>query len=146
MSSCGNAANTFPRNVCLPHRLAVKLCSFVASLRYYCRPNRHDEGIVFLAEAALGRQFDLPRELIHSAPGFRSAPLGFESVVTDSLSAPDPAENVKIALDGRDVTLATGAPVMIADDGDKVPHFIQREYLVYKEEQVRLRYLVQLKM
>lgn len=114
---------------------------------FYCRPNRTDDGIIFLAEAALGRQYVVPTDS-HSASSLRSAPPGYDSVRTASLSVPDPAGNVDLTLDGQSVTLATGAPCSTAKpgSGNAVPAFIQREYLVYDEAQIRLRYLVQLEM
>lgn len=53
----------------------------------------------------------------------------------------DPKKDTKIKLDGKDVVVPQGAPVTQPEYNQK-SSFSQSEYLVYKESQNMMRYLV----
>lgn len=55
----------------------------------------------------------------------------------------DPSKDIKISIDGNDVIVPQGKPIKT-----KVPNssFSQSEYLVYKESQCRIRYLIKFKL
>lgn len=112
---------------------------------------------MFLAEAALGH----PASVQSDNPSLKKAPPGHDSCVTTSCTMPDPAHDVQLDLDARQVTFATG-PIIEPEPPAAAPGagsgaggakkqpprspFVQKEYLVYRESQVRLRYLVKLRI
>lgn len=53
----------------------------------------------------------------------------------------DPKKDTKIKLDGKDVVVPQGVPVS-QPEYDQKSRFSQSEYLVYKESQNMMRYLV----
>lgn len=53
----------------------------------------------------------------------------------------DPKKDTKIKLDGKDVVVPQGSPVSQPEYANK-SSFSQSEYLVYKESQNMMRYLV----
>lgn len=55
----------------------------------------------------------------------------------------DPKFDTKIVLSGKEVTVPQGRPT--ANPSVSSTSFSQSEYLVYKESQVRIRYLLKLK-
>lgn len=91
-------------------------------------------GCMFLAEAALGKEFDL----LEDDSSLVKAPNGFDSVVARGHQTPPKYE--PIAFDGHEVLLPTGKPKQMAQYAQS--SFSQDEYLVYREEQVRLRYVL----
>merc|ERR1719152_301046 len=108
---------------------------------WYCRPSAEGIGVMFLAEAELGRVCEIASE----QPRLTAPPAAFDSVIARGKSCPDPAGDVAVALPGgAAATLATGAPRRVA--GDDKSTFSQTEYLLYEERRVRLRYLVTVKM
>jgi hypothetical protein len=105
---------------------------------FYCRPNQTDDGVIFLAEAALGKQFIVESDS-WQASSLKAAPGGYHSVRTAATSVPDPKANVNIDLDGRPVMLATGKPTVdVGRDRDHVGSFLQREYLVVSSADVHV--------
>ena len=67
--------------------------------------------------------------------------MGFSSVSHCLLV--DPSMDVKMEFDGKDVVVPQGAPIRQPKwSGSR---FTQSEYLVYKESQARIRYLLKLK-
>ncbi|KAJ1618763.1 hypothetical protein T492DRAFT_1151168 [Pavlovales sp. CCMP2436] len=133
---------------------------------HYTLPSKGGEATMFLCEAALGRA----SVVHHDRAELTRAPHGFDSVVTESLTQPDPACDVELILGGRAARFATGplqdkpppqaaaaatsapdaAGASAAGAGKKTARvhtaFSQTEYLVYDELQVRLRYLVKLRI
>ena len=95
----------------------------------------------FFFKVALGNVKELPRHEYHE-----SAPEGFDSVLAISNEIPDPSE---------DVTTPYGAVVPAGvrikqpglEERFNVRYFYnnQSEYVVYKESQVLIRYVVQVK-
>lgn len=57
--------------------------------------------------------------------------------------AQDPAQDEELLLDGKKVLVCQGKPIPMS--AYKKSSFSQSEYLIYKESQCRLRYLVQLR-
>ena len=55
----------------------------------------------------------------------------------------DPSEDVKMEFDGKDVIVPQGKPV--EQKAFQNSYFSESEYLVYKESQVRIRYLLKMK-
>ena len=115
---------------------------------YYVRPTAEGVGVMFLAEAALGKSHVIARD---SSTVNRYAagrlPTGCDSVVALGKSVPDPAADIALELDGKEVALACGALTRrrAAELGGGAT-FEQTEYLVYRESQARLRYLVTLQL
>ena len=56
---------------------------------------------------------------------------------------PDPKDDTTITLGGKAVQVPQGKPISMAQYSSS--HFSQSEYLVYKESQARIRYLLKLK-
>jgi poly [ADP-ribose] polymerase len=104
---------------------------------HYVRTSQDGTGVMFLAEAALGKQFNVFKETseVHA---LRQAPPGYDSV--KAVGRGCPAGHVKLELDGRAVGFATGQATRVREDASS--SFSQNEFLVYDESQVRLRYLV----
>lgn len=93
-------------------------------------------GIMFLNEVALGREHHITKD----DPSLRKAPAGYDSVVARGSTEPDPKKDYELTLDGRKITVPQGPPKKMPEfEGS---HFSQSEYLVYKESQARLRYLL----
>ncbi|XP_066927889.1 protein mono-ADP-ribosyltransferase PARP3-like [Clytia hemisphaerica] len=105
----------------------------------YVGSSRDGTGIMFLNEVALGKQ-----HIIHQDDSsLRAAPKGSDSVLAQGCREPDPSKEVTIQMDGNDVIVPQGKP--ISNDLDYTS-FHQSEYLVYKESQCRIRYLLKFKM
>ncbi len=113
----------------------IYLASECGKSQMYTSPSySRNIGCMFLAEAALGKEFDL----LHDDPSLVKAPSGFDSVVARGHQTP--AKFEEISSDGNGTLLPTGQPKpMWQYSGSS---FSQDEYLVYREEQVRLRYII----
>jgi len=94
---------------------------------------------MFLAEAALGKEHHITRD----NSSLTKPPAGFDSIIAKGHTEPDPKKDITVNLDGHDVVVPQGKP--IPQPQYKNSSFSQSEYLVYKENQVRLRYLLRLK-
>ncbi|EDV21941.1 uncharacterized protein TRIADDRAFT_59442 [Trichoplax adhaerens] len=97
-------------------------------------------GIMFLAEVALGKEHSITRD----NSSLIAAPKGHDSVVARGKTEPDPKKDVTITIDGKTVTVPQGKPITRSQYNNS--YFSQSEYLVYKESQVRLRYLIKIKV
>lgn len=73
---------------------------------------------------------------------FGSQFLPFSLLQTHPHTHTDPKEDTTLTLDGRTVTVAQGKPLPTQYATSR---FSQSEYLVYKESQTRIRYMLQLK-
>ena len=93
-------------------------------------------GVMFLAEAALGREHTITRD----DPSLRAAPKGFDCVVARGHTEPDPKHDIEWDFDGKKVIVPQGRPVKQPKFSKS--SFSQSEYLVYKESQARLRYVL----
>lgn len=92
-------------------------------------------GVMFLAEAALGRE----HTLLSDNSSLKAAPKGYDSIVARGHTEPDPKHDIEWEFDGKKVIIPQGKPVKTKFTKSS---FSQSEYLLYKESQVRLRYLL----
>ncbi len=97
-------------------------------------------GIMFLCEAVLGKENHIQRDNSR----LRAAPKGFHSVVALGHTEPDPAKDIVYKFDGRPVTIPQGKPIKMKGRGRS--SFSHSEYLLYKESQVRIRYVLKMHM
>uniref|UniRef100_A0A6P8P0U4 Poly [ADP-ribose] polymerase n=1 Tax=Geotrypetes seraphini TaxID=260995 RepID=A0A6P8P0U4_GEOSA len=104
----------------------------------YVRCTSQNIGIMFLNEVALGKELHITRD----DPSLCGAPAGYDSVVARGWTEPDPKKNKEITLDGKKVVVSQGKPIQMLKYKDS--SFSQSEYLVYKESQCHIRYLLQL--
>lgn len=95
-------------------------------------------GFMFLIEAALGKE----NEIQQNKTSLKKAPPGSDCVVARGRTEPDPKQDIKIKLEGNDVVVPQGKPKKTKFTKS---HFAQSEYLVYKESQARIRYMLKLK-
>ncbi|XP_069822687.1 protein mono-ADP-ribosyltransferase PARP3 [Dendropsophus ebraccatus] len=93
-------------------------------------------GIMFLNEVALGKEHHITQDDC----SLKSAPTGFDSVVARGMTEPDPSKDHELILDGRKIIVPQGKPINMSEYQGS--YFSQSEYLVYKESQARLRYLL----
>jgi len=105
----------------------------------YVACNAKGEGFMFLTEVALGKEHHITMD----DSSLKSPPKGFDCVIAQGHTEPDHsiAETVKLA--GKDVVMAMGKPLNRTEFKNST--FSQSEYLVYQENQVRIRYLLKLK-
>ncbi|KAM6981378.1 protein mono-ADP-ribosyltransferase PARP3 [Aplochiton taeniatus] len=96
-------------------------------------------GVMFLNEVALGKE----RTITKDNSSLTKAPAGYDSVVARGRVEPDPSKDIFITLDGKKVAVPQGPA--IAQPQYKNSHFHNSEYLVYKESQCCIRYLLELK-
>jgi poly [ADP-ribose] polymerase 2/3/4 len=94
---------------------------------------------MFLAEAALGKEHHITRD----DPSLTTAPSGFESVVAKGQTEPSSSQDAQITLDGHAVHVAQSKAEHVAQYKDS--NFMQSEYLLYKESQARVRYMLTMK-
>lgn len=95
-------------------------------------------GIMFLNEVALGNEYTITEDDC----SLKKAPVGYDSVVARGRQEPDPSKDTVIELDGKKVTVPQGKPIQ--QEKYKDSYFCNSEYLVYKESQCRIRYLLEL--
>ncbi|XP_078001160.1 protein mono-ADP-ribosyltransferase PARP3-like [Glandiceps talaboti] len=95
-------------------------------------------GIMFLNEVALGRE----HEIKQGNGSLTKAPSGYDSIIARGSQEPDPSKDTKLKFDGKDVIVPQGKPIQ--QPKWKASHFSQSEYLIYKESQNRIRYLLKL--
>ncbi|XP_053325774.1 LOW QUALITY PROTEIN: protein mono-ADP-ribosyltransferase PARP3 [Spea bombifrons] len=93
-------------------------------------------GIMFLNEVALGKE----HYITQNNPSLRAPPKGYDSVVARGLTEPDPSKDRELILNGRKIVVPLGQPIQMSKFQNSC--FTQSEYLVYKESQARLRYLL----
>ncbi|XP_050996456.1 LOW QUALITY PROTEIN: protein mono-ADP-ribosyltransferase PARP3 [Acomys russatus] len=98
----------------------------------------HQVGYMFLGEVALGKEHHITTD----DPSLKSPPPGFDSVIARGQTEPDPRQDIELELDGHRVVVPQGRPVPCPSF--KSSSFSQSEYLIYKESQCRLRYLLEI--
>jgi len=96
-------------------------------------------GIMFLSEVVLGKE----HHILYDDPSLVKAPNGFDSVIAKGWTEPDPSLDVEITIEGKKVAVPQGKPVKMAQYYN-TSNFTHTEYLVYKESQCRLRYLLKI--
>ncbi|KAL7635608.1 UNVERIFIED_CONTAM: hypothetical protein RMT77_014677 [Armadillidium vulgare] len=93
-------------------------------------------GFMFLTEVALGKM-----KFITSVDcSLTSAPDGYDSIVARGQNEPDPKKDKKWTIEDHEVIIPVGKP--IPQKKFKGSQFSQSEYLVYKESQARIRYII----
>ena len=114
-------------------------------------------GIMFLNEVALGKE----KHIVKDDPSLMQAPSGYDSIVARGRTEPgryishpsshhmlpfptDPKQDHTLVFDDREVVVPQGLPVPQPKFSQS--SFSQSEYLVYKESQNRIRYLLKMKM
>ncbi|XP_068171276.1 protein mono-ADP-ribosyltransferase PARP3-like [Antennarius striatus] len=105
----------------------------------YVRTSKNT-GVMFLCEVALGQEKTITKD----NSSLKSAPPGFDSVVARGSVEPDPSQDTFITLEGKKIAVPQGKP--ISQPQFSGSHFCNSEYLIYKESQCRLRYLLELHM
>jgi poly [ADP-ribose] polymerase len=93
-------------------------------------------GVMFLAEAALGREHTITRD----DSSLKVAPKGYDCVVARGHTEPDPKHDIEWQFDGKKVVVPQGKPIKQSQYSKST--FSQSEYLLYKESQVRIRYVL----
>ncbi|MCJ8729545.1 hypothetical protein PDJAM_G00107710 [Pangasius djambal] len=96
-------------------------------------------GIMFLNEVALGTEYTITSD----DPRLEKAPDSYDSVVARGTQEPDPSKDVVIHLDGKNVVVPQGKAIKQPQYKDS--SFYNSEYLIYKESQCRIRYLLELR-
>jgi poly [ADP-ribose] polymerase len=104
----------------------------------YVRP-AGDIGIMFLNEVALGKEYHITMD----NPSLIAPPKGYDSVVAQGRTEPNPKDDIIREFDGHKVIIPQGKPINRPEYGTS--SFFQSEYLVYKESQVRIRYLFKIR-
>ncbi|XP_037107967.1 protein mono-ADP-ribosyltransferase PARP3 [Syngnathus acus] len=97
-------------------------------------------GVMFLSEVALGREHTITQD----DSSLKKAPNGYDSVVARGNVEPDPSKDTFITLEGKKVSVPQGKPIKQSRYSDS--YFSNSEYLIYKESQCRLRFLLELNM
>uniref|UniRef100_A0A667WW04 Poly [ADP-ribose] polymerase n=1 Tax=Myripristis murdjan TaxID=586833 RepID=A0A667WW04_9TELE len=105
----------------------------------YVRTSKNT-GVMFLNEVALGKEHTITKD----DSSLKKAPAGHDSVVARGTVEPDPSKDISITLDGKKVAVPQGKPIAQPQFSDS--YFSSSEYLIYKESQCRIRYLLELKM
>lgn len=88
--------------------------------------------IMFLVEAALGKTHEITRD----DSSLVAAPPGYDSVLAKGTSAP--GNDAEMDVDGRNVKVPQGKPKKVAVSSS----FAHNEYLIYRESQHRIRYVL----
>ncbi|XP_067097070.1 protein mono-ADP-ribosyltransferase PARP3 [Osmerus mordax] len=96
-------------------------------------------GVMFLNEVILGKEHHITAD----NSSLRKAPQGYHSVVARGSVEPDPSKDVSITLDDKKVMVPQGPPIEQPQFSDSF--FSNSEYLIYNENQCRIRYLLELK-
>ncbi|XP_078399972.1 protein mono-ADP-ribosyltransferase PARP3 [Cetorhinus maximus] len=96
-------------------------------------------GVMFLTEVALGKE----HSIFQDNSNLKAAPKGFDSVIARGTTEPDCSQDKEITLEGKKVMVPQGKPVKMKLQ--KQSYFSQSEYVIYKESQARLRYLLLVK-
>ncbi|XP_071784252.1 protein mono-ADP-ribosyltransferase PARP3-like [Asterias amurensis] len=105
----------------------------------YVSSTHSGTGIMFLNEVALGKEHHITMD----DSSLRKAPSGYDCVIAKGRTEPDPKVDAHLMLDGKKVFVPQGKPV--GQPKYNSSSFSQSEYLVYKESQNRIRYLLEFK-
>nr|XP_057911524.1 protein mono-ADP-ribosyltransferase PARP3 [Doryrhamphus excisus]XP_057911525.1 protein mono-ADP-ribosyltransferase PARP3 [Doryrhamphus excisus] len=105
----------------------------------YVRTSKNT-GVMFLTEVALGKEHTITRD----NSSLKKAPAGFDCVVARGRVEPDASKDVFITLEGKKVAVPQGVPIEQPEYSES--YFYNSEYLIYKESQCCLRYLLELNM
>ncbi len=105
---------------------------------WYTGQTNDGTGIMFLNEVALGN----PKQIFNDNSSLVAAPSGFDSVLAKGYWEPDEKQDKKVKLGTNDVIVPCGKPLR----SQLKSSFDQSEYLVYKESQVRMRFICEIQM
>lgn len=97
----------------------------------YVQTDSKGNGVMFLNEVALGKSY----EITEDDPSLRCAPKGYDSVLAQGRTEPDPKDDVNFG----EVVVPCGKQKVRKEFSKSM--FTQSEYLVYKESQVYMKYL-----
>ncbi|KAM4740490.1 protein mono-ADP-ribosyltransferase PARP3 isoform 1-T2 [Anableps anableps] len=97
-------------------------------------------GVMFLGEVALGKEFTITED----DSTLKKAPAGYHSVVARGQVEPDPSKDIIVTLEGKKVTVPQGQAIKQPQYSGS--SFSNSEYLIYKESQCRLRYLLEMEI
>ncbi|CAI8044263.1 Protein mono-ADP-ribosyltransferase PARP3 [Geodia barretti] len=97
-------------------------------------------GIMFLNEVALGKE----KHITTDDSSLVKAPPGFDCIVARGRTEPDPSKDSCLEFEERKVVVPQGEPVPQPKFSQS--SFSQSEYLVYRESQNCIRYLLKMKM
>lgn len=100
----------------------------------------HRTGVMFLSEVALGKEYTITQD----QSSLRKAPTGYDCVVARGRVEPDPTKDTVLTLENKQVTVPQGKAINQSQFNNS--SFYNSEYLIYKESQCRLRYLLKLDM
>jgi len=96
-------------------------------------------GFMFLNEVVLGKQHIITKD----DSSLRVAPPGYDSIIAKGWTEPDPSKDTILNIEGHEVVVPQGKPIKVNEYNKS--SFSQSEYLVYKESQNHIRYLLKLK-
>lgn len=103
----------------------------------YVRGAANGTAIMFLVEAALGKQ----HEIVYDDSTLKAAPDGFDSVLAKGRKAPKEDKAIKnFDIDGHVVKIPQGKPEAVVSAAGS--SFMHNEYLIYNESQHRIRYIL----
>jgi len=105
----------------------------------YVRRTSNQIGIMFLCEVALGKEHHIKQD----DWTLKAAPKGYDSIVAKGRTEPDPKQDTTLTIEENEVAVPQGKPVNQNKFSDS--YFSQSEYLVYKESQARIRYMLKMK-
>jgi poly [ADP-ribose] polymerase len=107
--------------------------------------NGETHGIMLLCEAALGEAKQITQnewfEESHLVKGGKLEK--FDSVLAKGRTEPDPSKDTTITIDKKTVVVPQGKPS--PTDVARTSVFSESEYLVYRESQARIRYILRVK-
>jgi poly [ADP-ribose] polymerase 2/3/4 len=119
----------------------IYMANELAKSAQYVRPANNIHGrqtaVFFLVEAALGKQ----HIIYHDDSSFVAAPPGFDSVLAKSKRSPPESGDAVLTLDKVKVKVPQLPPAEVKIDSPS-SSFSNDEFLVYRENQQRLRYVV----
>jgi poly [ADP-ribose] polymerase len=95
-------------------------------------------GYMFLVEVALGKE----NQIVRDNSSLKKAPDGYDCVHAMGATEPDPSKDTKMTFEGKEVAVPQGKPIQTEHSGKS--SFSQSEYLIYKESQARIRYMLKM--
>ncbi|GMH37477.1 hypothetical protein BSKO_05350 [Bryopsis sp. KO-2023] len=105
----------------------------------YVRPDSlkgRNVGIMFLVEAALGKEHHITKD----DWTLEKPPKGHDCIIAKGRVEPNPKQDALIRIDGKDVVVPQGKSISMQKY--KNSSFHNSEYLLYKETQQRIRYIL----
>jgi len=91
---------------------------------------------MFLNEVAIGKEHHITRD----DPSFTKPPNGYDSVIARGQTEPDPTKDSHLIINDKKVIVPQGKPLNMNISSS----FSQSEYLIYKESQNHIRYLLKI--